>query len=31
VTRIIVGELEDLEATEDRDYSAVVSQVENDG
>jgi len=31
VTRIIVGELEDLEATEDRDYSAVVSKVENDG
>lgn len=31
VTRIIVGEIEDLDAIEEREYSAVVSQVENDG
>ena len=31
VTRIIVGELEDLEDRGEQDYRAVVDQVENDG
>ncbi|MCH1580373.1 MAG: hypothetical protein L7S55_06675 [Luminiphilus sp.] len=30
VTRIIVGELEDLESADDENYHAIVDQVEND-
>jgi hypothetical protein len=31
VTRIIVGDLEDLEKEDEEAYTAVVDQVENDG